>query len=522
MGKNNDNTLVKNASFLMVAALISKIIGMLYKSPLSATLGNNSYALFNYAQNVYFILLMIASFSIPQAVSKIMAEKIAFKRYKDAQKVFHCALLYVGIAGGVVALFCFFGASILVPESMAGARLPLRMLAPTIFLSGVLGVFRGYFQAYRNMMPTSISQIVEQIFVATFALLMSSVMLNHFSGQKASAVQSWGAAGATMGTGAGVLAALIFMIFVYRLNQKTIRKKLKHDHVSINEPTSDVMKSISLIVMPIILSSFIYNVNGFINSYMYSGILGMKGQDHDLIQSMYAEYGYYMTLINIPLTLASTAPTSMIPEVSSHYAKGDLDGARSKIDKATWISMFIPIPCTVGLAVLSGPITRLLFPSTTGAGGQLMLLGAITIILNGNSNISNGVLQGIGKPNIPMKNAAIALVADVIAMAILLLVTDLGVYTIVIAMIIYAVVMCLLNELAMKKYVQYKNPWKSAYLNPLIASVPMGVVAGGVYYGLYHLIHSNIICLGIAVILAVAVYFGVYMVISKAGDEKFL
>ena len=151
-----------------------------------------------------------------------------------------------------------------------------------------------------------------------------------------------------------------------------------------------------------------------------------------------------------------------------------------------------------------------------------MLLGAITIILNGNSNISNGVLQGIGKPNIPMKNAAIALVADVIAMAILLLVTDLGVYTIVIAMIIYAVVMCLLNELAMKKYVQYKNPWKSAYLNPLIASVPMGVVAGGVYYGLYHLIHSNIICLGIAVILAVAVYFGVYMVISKAGDEKFL
>ena len=118
-----------------------------------------------------------------------------------------------------------------------------------------------------------------------------------------------------------------------------------------------------------------------------------------------------MTLINIPLTLASTAPTSMIPEVSSHYAKGDLDGARSKIDKATWISMFISIPCTVGLAVLSGPITRLLFPSTTGAGGQLMLLGAITIILNGNSNISNGVLQGIGKPNIPMKNAAIALVA---------------------------------------------------------------------------------------------------------------
>ena len=109
MGKKNDNTLVKNASFLMIAALISKIIGMLYKSPLSSTLGNSSMGLFNYAQNVYFILLMIASFSIPQAVSKIMAEKLAFKRYRDAQKVFHCALLYVVAMGGVVALFCFFG-----------------------------------------------------------------------------------------------------------------------------------------------------------------------------------------------------------------------------------------------------------------------------------------------------------------------------------------------------------------------------------------------------------------------------
>ena len=88
MGKKNDNTLVKNASFLMIAALISKIIGMLYKSPLSNTLGNNSMGLFNYAQNVYFILLMIASFSIPQAVSKIMAEKLAFKRYRDAQSTF--------------------------------------------------------------------------------------------------------------------------------------------------------------------------------------------------------------------------------------------------------------------------------------------------------------------------------------------------------------------------------------------------------------------------------------------------
>ncbi|MDO5136023.1 MAG: polysaccharide biosynthesis protein [Eubacteriales bacterium] len=521
MGKKNDNTLVKNASFLMVAALVSKIIGMLYKSPLSATLGNESMALFNYAQNVYFILLMIASFSIPQAVSKIMAEKLAFRRYRDAQKVFRCALLYVVIAGGAVALFCFFGSGILVPQSMAGARLALKMLSPTIFLSGILGVFRGYFQAHRNMMPTSVSQILEQIFVAVVALLMSGMMMGRFQGEDPSVTHAWGAAGATLGTGAGVLSALIFMLLVYRLNQKTIKKRIRQDVVSEDETTREVMRTILLIVMPIILSAFIYNVNGFINSYMYSGILGHKGEAASLITSRYAEYGYYMTLINIPLTLASTAPTSMIPEVSAQYAMGNMAGARDKIDRATWISMFISIPCAVGLAVLSGPITRLLFPPTAGVAGELLILGAITIILNGNSNISNGVLQGIGKPNIPMRNAAIALGADVAAMALLLFFTDLGVYAIVLAMIVYAVVMCLLNERAMKKYMRYQNPWRMAYLNPLLASVPMAATAGGVYYGLYALLHSNVICLGISVILAAFVYFLVYLVVTKPSDEDF-
>lgn len=519
MSNKNDNTLVKNASFLMVAALISKIIGMLYKSPLNSTLGNQSFALFQFAQNAYFILLMIASFSIPQAVSKVMAEKIAFQRYRDAQRVFYCSLLYAVVAGGAVALFCLLGTSILVPDNMADARLALQMLAPTIFLSGILGVFRGYFQAYRNMMPTSLSQIIEQIFVAVTALFMSGFMIRHFAGEPEEVVRKWSAAGATMGTGAGVAVALLFMLFVYGMNRKNIQYRIKNDRHRRTASYQSLMKNIILIIMPIIFSAFIYNVNGYINSYMYTGILGSRGYEEDLLQSMYAEYGYFMTLINIPLTLASTAPTSMIPEVSAHYAQRDIRSANRKIEKATWVSMLISIPAAVGLAVLSGPVTRLIFHTTNGVAAQLLILGAITIILNGNSNISNGVLQGIGKPNLPMIHASVALVVDVIVMAALLLVTDLGIYTVVIAMIVYAVVMCLLNDRSMKKYMKYRNPWKKAYLYPLLASIPMALTAGGIYYGLYLLIPSNLICLGVSVVFAVFVYFVVYMALSKPREE---
>lgn len=517
--KENNNTLVKNATFLMVAALISKIIGMLYKSPLTTLIGRESFACFQFAQNAYFILLMIASFSIPQAVSKIMSERIAFKRYRDAQRVFKGALLYAVIAGGIAALVCIFGASILVPDNMTNARLALQMLAPTIFVSGILGVFRGYFQAYRNMLPTSISQILEQIAVATVALLASGFMVRHFANAGEDTLQRWSAAGATMGTGAGVCTAFLFMLFVYRVNHKMIAKKIKNDRVSVNESYRSIMKIILLIAAPIILSAFIYNVNGYINGVMYTSILGWKGVPNSLVKQNYAEYGFFMTLINIPLTLASTAPTSMMPEVSAQYAIGDLEETKRKIDQATWIAMLISIPASVGLAVLAQPVTRLIFPSTEGVAGQLMVIGVITVILNSTSNISNGVLQAIGKANIPMINAAISLGVDIVFLALVLVFTNMGIYAVVLAMVVYALVMCVLNDRALKKYLGYKNPWRSAYFVPILASIPMGIVAVVVYKLVYVVIGSNFISLIPSIALAMVVYFVGYLVVAKPKKE---
>ena len=523
MGKKKDNTLVKNASFLMVAALISKIIGLIYKSPLSNTMGKESFGCFQFAQNVYFILLMIASFSIPQAVSKIMAERLAFRRYRDAQRIFKGALLYAVVMGGAVAILCIVGAPVLVPDKMANARLALQFLAPTIFISGILGVFRGYFQAYRNMLPTSISQILEQIAVAVVALVMANVMVHHFAGAAPDVLRSWSAAGATMGTGAGVTAALLFMLFVYKVNHKTIQRKIARDKVSVGESYRDVMKTIVLIVAPIILSAFLYNVNGYVNSMIYTTVSGMKGLKSSIVEGLYAECGYFLTIINIPLTLSSTAPTSMMPEVSGYYAKGDIKTAKERIDKATWLSMFISIPCSVGLFALAGPITKLLFSTTDGTAGYLMMLGVITVIMNGMSNISNGVLQGIGKANIPMIHAAIALVCDVVVVVLLMFTTNLGIYNVVIAMIVYALVMCVLNHRAMKRELGYQNPWKEAYIPPLAASIPMGLVAFVTYKGIYALVKnlpaSNFLALVPAILLAACVYFLAYLMIAKPDEE---
>ena len=210
----------------MVAAMISKVIGLLYKSPLSSIVGNMGMGYISLAQNAYMILLMIASFSIPQAVSKLISERIALKDYKNAQKIFHGSLIYAAIVGGIVALVCLFGARFIIPSNQPNAVLALQILSPTIFLSGILGVYRGYFQAYRNMMPTSISQILEQIFNAAVSLIAAWMFIKYFADGTDGSVAKWGAAGSTVGTTAGVVIALLFMLLVYGVNRNAIKRRV--------------------------------------------------------------------------------------------------------------------------------------------------------------------------------------------------------------------------------------------------------------------------------------------------------
>lgn len=518
------NNLLRNASFLMIAALISKVIGLLYKSPLSEIVGEIGIGYYGLAQNAYLILLMIASFSIPQAVSKVIAEQLAFKEYKNAQKFFRGALIYTMILSGASALFCLFGAKYMIPSNQPGATLALQVLAPTIFLSGILGVYRGYFQAHSNMLPTSLSQIIEQILNAAVSIGAAWLFIHFFSDGTKEGIAKWGAAGGTVGTGAGVLIALLFMAAAYEVNRKQIARHVRADQTGKEDSYREIFRVLFLIVTPIIFSSFIYNINGYINGVMYSELAGRQGVNSEVVSTLYGEYSvYFLTIINIPLTLAGAAPTSMIPEVSALYAQHRRKAARRKIDEATQLSMFISIPAAVGLAVLAYPITRLLFPNTNGTAGTLLLIGAVTIIFNTNSNVSNGVLQGIGKANLPMWNAAIALVINVGLLVALLQLTSLGIYAVLVATIVYSIVICILNDISMKKYIHYKNPWGTVYLCPLLASIPMGVAAGGIYYLLELVTGSNLIGLLFAIAIGGMIYLSFYTTIMtklKAMEKR--
>lgn len=519
MGKKN--TFMRNASFLMIATMISRVIGLLYRGPLRATIGGVGIGYYGYASTVYATLLLISSYSIPMAISKVVSERLALKQYRNAYMVFKGALIYALVVGGIAGSVALFGGKLLLPANQWEAILPLKILGPTIFMSAILGVLRGYFQAYNTMLPTSISQILEQIANAVVSVVAAVLFIKAFAvDEKGRAI--YGAAGATLGTGAGVVVGLVFMIFVYMINRKTINRQVVSDRNHKQEALGDVFKIITLMVTPVIFSTFVYNASTYLDSYLFSVLMGRGGIDKELISSLYGEFSNcYIPIIGIPLALSSASSSAMLPEVSALYIKNDIDGVIQKIHTAIRLTMFICIPAAVGLAALAYPIMRGLFPGSTAVSGDLLLLGAVSVIFSALSTITNGVLQAIGKPRIPLRNAAIALALNLLVLTSLLWFSPkLGIYAVLLVSVLFSFSMCILNQFSLKKYLGYQNQFRESYEKPFLAAVGMGVTAWILYYGLQLVIPIKIIPLGIAIMFAVVVYLVLFVVITKTSEDE--
>ena len=498
---------IMQAGILAMAGIICRIIGILYRSPLAAIIGDEGNGYYGSAYNIYTIILLISSYSIPAAISKVIAGKLALKEYKNAQRIFYCAFIYVIVVGGCASLFAFFGAGFLVEQN---AVMVLRVFSPTIFVSGLLGVLRGYFQAHKTMVQTSVSQILEQILNAIISIMAAYLLKQLVIDRDPSTQAVYGAMGSALGTGAGVLIALAFMTFMYGMHKKEIKERIQKDEHKEVLQYSEIFKIIFSLVTPFILSTFIYNFSTSLDETIYRKILKlMKDVDVSQIAIWYGVYsGKAVVISNIPIAIASAMSAAMIPSVSGKYATGDVKGTRSKVHTAILTTMLIAIPSMVGIFVLAEPVVSFLFPgqSNIPLAGALLRALSVTIVFYSLSTLTNAVLQGIGKVTAPVYHAAIALVVQTLVLIPCLIFTELNLYCIAIATIVYSFLMCVLNQRAVRKYLDYKQDMKKIFALPFLASVIMGIVAYFVYKLLFAVLKSNAVSLLISVAIAAFVY----------------
>ena len=527
--KKDSNFLVQG-SILAVASIISRVIGLLYRLPMTDIIGDAGNNYYSCAFEIYNIMLIISSYSLPLAVSKLVSAAMARKRRRQAYQILKGALLFAILAGTVVALIVYFGAEFFTSALQTPLSVfALKILAPVLVVVALLGVLRGFFQGLGTTMPSAVSQIIEQIvnaivsIWAAYVLFQYGAKIGEVLGDPEKYGAAYGAAGGTLGTNLGAVSALLFLLFVFFVYMRVFKKKMKRERNIKVDSFSYTMRILIITIIPVLLSTTIYNISGIIDQGLFKNIAVLQGSTAEQIDVWWGVFsGKYKVLINVPISIASALAATSVPALSASYAAGDREGVCNQINAAMRFIMVIALPCCVGLAVLAKPIFMLLFPGTIETldmATSMMVIGAVAVVFYSMSTLSNGLLQGIDKLRIPVKNAAIALVAHVIVLVALMLFFRMNIYAVVIANAFFAFLVCVLNSIAIARHTGYRQEVKKTFIIPTICSGIMGVITYLVYNGLFKLSHNNIISLVIAFLLAVIVY-AVTLLLFKGLSES--
>ena len=530
--KESGSNFLVQGSILAMASLVSRVIGLIYRIPMTniiGDVGNNYYAC---AYDVYNVMLIISSYSLPLAVSKLVSAQMAKKNRRKAYQVLKGALLFALVAGTAVALIVYFGAKFFTTTLLKTpySIFALRVLAPALIVVAVLGVIRGFFQGMGTMVVSAVSQIIEQIVNAIVSVWAAYVLYQY--GMKVGAVlgnadnyaAAYGAAGGTLGTNLGSVAALIFVLIVFMVYMRSFRRHMNKSRNVKVDPFWYTLKILVITIIPVLLSTTIYNISGIVDQAIFKNIALLQGATEADIDVWWGVFsGKYKLMINVPISIASAMASSSVPALTRSFGQGDMDAVRSEIGSASRFIMIIAFPCAVGLTVLSDPIFRVLFPSTASTAplaNQMMLVGSIAVVFYSLSTLSNGLLQGINRLKIPVMNAAIALVAHVILLVLLMLIFRMKILAVVISSTVFALLMCILNGIAIAKHSGYKQEIKKTFLIPAICSVIMGIITWLVYKGIYTLSEHMLVSMCVAIVIAVIVYAMLLLLFHELSEDE--
>ncbi|SHO50206.1 putative polysaccharide biosynthesis protein [Anaerocolumna xylanovorans] len=519
--ENKSNNFLVQGSILAIASIIVRIIGVVYRIPLTYLIGDEGMGYYGYAFNIYNIALILSSYSLPLAVSKLVASRDAKKQYKNSYLVFLCALGFAIITGTAFALILYFGADFfaVIISKQPAVAIPLRVLAPTILVFAIMGVLRGFFQGKKTMLPTSISQIIEQVVNAVVSIVAAYFLVkNHSASDKMAA---YGAAGGTLGTLIGAIASLIFLAFIFALYKPVVDKQMRKDRNSLPETVPVILKVFGFTVLPVILSQTVYNISSLIDGSVFSYVLSGKGLGDTGRSALWGIYtNKYNILVNVPISIASAMAVAIVPSIVTSREEGAHLIVKEKIHDSIKFNMIIAIPSAFGIGVLASPILKLIFGDASLLPARMLALGSVAIVFYALSTLTNAVLQGINKMHLPVIHSVIALVIHIVVLYILLKFLNLGAYALVVSNVIFALIVCILNWISVARLLNYKQEIKKTFLIPAGCSVFMAGVAYLVYWLLYTTIKSNALSTLFAICVAMIVYAVLLLVFKDVTETE--
>lgn len=398
---------VKKESFmqavfsLMFSQILIKMLGLVYTLYLTNKegFGDAGNAIYLSAYQIYAMLLTLSSIGVPNAISKLVAERTAVGDHKGAHRIFKIAFATFSVIGLTGTMLLFFGAKAIanvwlqIPE----AEYTLIALSPAIFFVSIASVLRGYFNGRETMRVTARSQTLEQVFKTLFTIMIVELIFAITSGNTV-----WMAAGANIATTLSIFMSFMYLFACYKGQSREIGREIKNSVNYKYHSAKNIVKRILSVSIPMSLSAIMSSFNKNIDSFTVVRSLKNFMTEAEAKVQYGILSGKVDTLTSLPLSINIAFATALVPAISAAIAKNDNRTVTKRVSFSLLVSMLIGLPCTVGMMVFAGPILNLLFPNAS-SGTVLLQISALTIVFTILDQTINGTLQGIGKVMVPAK-----------------------------------------------------------------------------------------------------------------------
>ncbi len=582
MASEKKQSVLNGAMMLMFAVVLVKVIGMLFKIPMSDMLGSVGRGYFNSAYEIYTPIFAISMAGLPVAVSRMVAENVALEKFREARAVFNVSkrvFIIVGTVGTAILLIATYPYAALV----AGTKsIPAVLcVAPSIFFCCFMSAYRGYYEGLRNMGPTAVSQVIEALGKLVIGLALAKLIITIGEGQYDSTIGGgiatvfgqqvtneteansvivpWAAAGAVLGVTVGSIASNGFLMIYYKLKgdgftrvQLVNSPKARHG--------SDIAKEMIAIAVPMVISSLILNITNLIDTITiqtrlesalnsdFNAVIDMHSASieqavalsrlnladiEEVVKYIWGSYGTALDFRNLIPTITIQLGVSALPALAAAWAVKDKANIRSTIETVIRIGMLIALPAGIGMAVLSESILTVIYGRGNSSDAVAIVAPIITAYgfatcIMAISTPTTSMLQAIGRTDIPVKTVIVGAICKIVCNFILVGTPGINIYGAVVGTILFYVVIVSCNMISLLKISQVKVRWSSVFVKPLICAALCGITAYASNSLLnfifkpdttQSILNMGTVSLGISIVLGAIVYVISLLLIKGVARE---
>ncbi|MCI8589802.1 MAG: polysaccharide biosynthesis protein [Clostridiales bacterium] len=483
MAKKAKNLFLSGVFILSISNIIIKVIGLMFKIPLTNIIGDSGMGYFNSAYTIYVWFYMISTAGLPVAVSIMISEARAKGNLLEVKRIYKVTMglfLLIGAAGTAVMMLGAGGFASLIGND--GARLSILAIAPTLFFICISSAIRGYFQGYQYMVPTAISQLIEAAGKLIFGILLASYAVSRFTEQSAlPTVSSY----AIFGLDIAVFLGMLYLIFAkFRFKSEQFDKDVVAKETGVVRSNGRIAATIAKIAIPVTISSSVMSLTNLIDLSIVMRRLQSIGLSQAMSNAVWGNYSSLaVPMFNLPPVLIYPISYSLVPLLSGYFADGRQEKANKTMHSAIRISAIIIIPMALGLSVMAEPILKLLYnPHSAEMAAPLLSILALSVFFVGMIAITNAILQASGHEKLPILSMVAGAVVKIISSLILIGIPSIGIYGTPIGTFLCYMTTTIINFYYIAKYTGVVPKLVQTFLKPLAAGFVCCMGAYGTYF----------------------------------------